>query len=81
MPATKPRMSRAFLAAFGGRVRHARECNRLTVRSLAAVLGVSAPAVVRVECGLNCFTADRLEPLARVLGVTVGWLVTGQEEH
>jgi transcriptional regulator with XRE-family HTH domain len=81
MPATKPCMGRAFLAAFGGRVRHARLGNGLTLRALARRLGVSHVAVARVECGLNCFTADRLEPLARVLGVTVGWLVTGQEEH
>lgn len=62
----------------GGRVRWARQCSGWTQAQLAERLGVSRVRVVQWEgSDEGRYSAHRAVELARTLGVTVGWLLTG----
>lgn len=64
---------------FGKRLRRARKDARLTGPELAKRLDVSAQTVSEWERGLYLPAADRLAAIARLVGVKVDWLLTGQD--
>ena len=69
----------AMARALGQRIQAARARKRLTQAGLAEQLGVTDNAVTQWETGRATPRAERLEAIARTLGVMVSWLVTGEE--
>ncbi|GAA0193822.1 hypothetical protein GCM10008944_08340 [Cytobacillus oceanisediminis] len=65
--------------ALGGRIRHARNARRVTLRELAAELGVSPATMSAVENGRTSVSAVRLTEIAALLDVPVDRLLTGDE--
>src|SRR5690625_4730658 len=63
--------------SIGRRIAEAREEKGLTQEELAAMLGISAGTLSRNELDKARPRAERLEQLAKVLDVSVGWLLTG----
>lgn len=65
-------------ATFGDRLAGAREAAGLTPRQLAKSLGVKTTTLQAWENDLSEPRANRLQMLAGMLGVSLGWLITGQ---
>ncbi|MEP4197541.1 MAG: helix-turn-helix transcriptional regulator [Aliishimia sp.] len=68
------------VATFGDRLAAAREQTNLTQAALAKRLGVKASTVRKWEDDLAEPRANRLSMLAGLLGVSMGWLITGVGE-
>lgn len=82
MPKQKPKKS-AVLAQnkrHGQRIRARREQLGLDVSELAALLGVSQPAVSQWEIGTTQPRRDKLVKLAEVLRVPVTWILSDNEQ-
>jgi transcriptional regulator with XRE-family HTH domain len=62
----------------GGRISLARDAAAMTVEQTAAVLGVEATTWSNWENDRAAPRANRLDMLAGVLQVSVGWLLAGQ---
>jgi class 3 adenylate cyclase len=69
-----------LLDELGGRVRAQREKLHLKQQDIASALQVSPQAVSKWERGENGPDLSTLEPLSRLLGVTVDWLL-GVDRH
>ena len=67
------------LSELGSRIRTCREKCRLTQAQLANTLLISPQAVSKWERGDNAPDIALIVPLARVLGVDVQWLLSGEE--
>jgi len=67
------------LKHLGNRIRARREKLGLKQQDLANSLGISPQAVSKWERGENAPDVAVLTPLARLLGVSVDWLLSGQE--
>lgn len=67
------------LKHLGKRIRTRREKLGLKQQDLANSLGISPQAVSKWERGENAPDVTVLVPLARLLGVSVDWLLSGQE--
>lgn len=65
------------VATFGDRLAAAREQANLNQAGLAKRLGVKASTVRRWEDDLAEPRANRLSMLAGILGVSMGWLISG----
>ena len=65
------------VATFGDRLAAAREQANLSQAALAKRLGVKASTVRRWEDDLAEPRANRLSMLAGLLGVSMGWLISG----
>lgn len=63
----------------GGRIGRLRKQKKLTQEYLAQQLGVSRQAVSKWETDQTLPDTANLMGLARLLGCTVGWLLTGEE--
>lgn len=63
---------------FGLRLRVARDVAGLTQTQVAAALGIASTAVARYEQDADMPRDARARDLARVVGVTVGWLRFGE---
>lgn len=65
-------------ATLGERIRQARESAGLSQSALSRLAGISGPAMVELENGLNTKpTASIVTALARALGVTRDWILLG----
>lgn len=56
------------------RVRFAREIAGLSQAQVADALGIHRPSVSEIEAGRRRVSADELVTLARLFGVSIGWL-------
>ncbi|MDO6727360.1 MAG: helix-turn-helix domain-containing protein [Cognatishimia sp.] len=65
-------------ATFGDRLAGARESAGLTQKALAKNLGVKTATLVAWENDLSEPRANRLQMLSGILGVSLGWLLTGE---
>lgn len=68
------------VATFGDRLAAAREQANLSQAALAKRLGVKTGTVRKWEDDLAEPRANRLSMLAGILGVSMGWLITGTGE-
>jgi transcriptional regulator with XRE-family HTH domain len=69
----------AFTGPRPNRIRHARRLARLTQAKLAEAIGVGASAVAQWELPNGTSpTAEHLERIATVCGVSFEWLATGR---
>jgi transcriptional regulator with XRE-family HTH domain len=59
------------------RLREAREAAGLSQGQVAKKLDLHRPTVTEMEAGRRKVTAEELEQLAGIYGVTVDWLLTG----
>ena len=64
-------------ATFGDRLAGAREAGGLSQKDLAKSLGVKFATLVSWENDMGEPRANRLQMLAGMLGVSLGWLMTG----
>lgn len=62
----------------GGRIAHAREAMGLSAAQLARRLGIKTPTLAMWESDRAEPRANRLIMLAGLLGVSPGWLLTGE---
>ncbi len=67
------------LAELGARIRSQREKCRLTQAQLANSLMITAQAVSKWERGDNAPDIIQLKPLAQLLGVSIDWILSGQD--
>jgi len=69
------------LDSLGNRLQHLRkEVHRLTLEQLARQTGISRANLSRIEKGEVSPTADTLITLANFFGVSLDWLVLGEEK-
>jgi transcriptional regulator with XRE-family HTH domain len=68
----------SFGAALGARIRQARQARGLAQEDLGQLVGVRGLTISRAELGKTTPNARVLDALARQLGVSVDWLLTGQ---
>jgi transcriptional regulator with XRE-family HTH domain len=74
-----PIREHAFTGPRPNRIRHARRLARLTQAKLAEEIGVGASAVAQWELPTGTSpTAEHLERIATVCGVSFEWLATGR---
>ena len=66
---------------FGERLRSAREKAHLTQAELAGEVGIAQPQISRWEAGRTPMAGDDLVRVARALGVSLDWLIGGDEEN
>ena len=71
--------SRIARMAFGLRLRMARQAKGMTAEKLAFALGVNPPCVHWWEHGRNYPMTERLIEMAKLLDVSIDWLV-GRED-
>lgn len=64
---------------FGTRVKRLRLARGLTVEEVAAQMDVSLDAIRRVENNTHLMRTWRLPMLARILGVSTDYMLTGHE--
>lgn len=77
---TVPYMATAVpITAMGRRIRRARLRAGISQQEVADAIGVGVTSVSRWEVGTRVPSAVRLAKLARVLGVSVDFLLDGQE--
>jgi transcriptional regulator with XRE-family HTH domain len=69
------------LGKLGARIKHLREKRRLRQADVASALRLSAQAVSKWERGENAPDIGLLVALSRLLGVSIGWLLTGSEQE
>ncbi|WP_194094200.1 helix-turn-helix domain-containing protein [Marivivens aquimaris] len=67
-------------ATFGDRLAGAREAAGLTQEGLSEKLGVELETVIEWEDDLREPRANRVQTLSGMLGVSIGWLLTGEGE-
>ncbi len=67
------------LDTIGNRLRHMRTKRGWTIYDVEHFAGIPAPTLAEYERDLSIVPADRLPVLARLLSVSVEWLVTGKE--
>ena len=65
--------------AVGRRIALARTKVEHTQETLAKVMGVSSAAIAQYETGTTGLTAKRIDQLVRTLGVSMAWLLTGDD--
>lgn len=68
------------LATVASRVRYARELAGLSQRQLSVAAGLSHSTVNRVEAEADDSRLGTLEAIARALGVSRDWILTGLGE-
>jgi len=68
------------LSTLGQRIKKRREKNRLTQAQLANSLQITAQSVSKWERGENAPDIAILKPLAEVLGTSIDWILTGDED-
>jgi transcriptional regulator with XRE-family HTH domain len=78
-PKPDPRPLNPKALALGRRIALAREQKGYTQAEVGSILGVSDNAVTQYETGRSIPRARRMPKLAEFLGVTVEWLLTGNE--
>jgi len=66
------------IATLGDRLNAGREDAGLSQKQLAEMIGVKTSVIKGWENDTNEPRANRLQMLAGVLGVSVGWLITGE---
>lgn len=66
-------------AAIAARLKAAREQAGLTQGQVAKLLGLHRPSVSEMEAGRRGVSADELATLADTYGVSVPWLLDGEE--
>lgn len=79
MTITTPGCTFMDMKDIGERITAARESARLNQSELARQMGVSPQAVQKWEAGETVPRGQRIERLASVLGVAVGYLMSGDE--
>ena len=62
-----------------GRMRVARENAGLSQGQVARLLGVHRPTISQIEAGQRRVSADELPKLAKLYGVSVGWLTCEED--
>ena len=67
------------MEAFGERLRRLRLARNISVEQVAHAIGVTHSIVRRAENGEHQVRAHRLPTLARLLGCTTDYLLTGRE--
>jgi transcriptional regulator with XRE-family HTH domain len=75
------RGSPEFRRALGARLRSARKAANLTLKELAARLGVRPSTLVSWESGQRQPSPEQLAALAQACGSDVGWLVSGRSRE
>jgi transcriptional regulator with XRE-family HTH domain len=65
--------------ALGKRIREARHASGLSVQEVVDAADVSKNHLVGLERGLSMPTHPTLRRIARVLGVSSNWLLTGEK--
>lgn len=73
------RGSAEFRRALGARLRSARKAANLTLKELAARVGVRPGTVVSWESGQRQPSVEQLAAVARACGADVSWLVLGRD--
>jgi len=71
--------ARTCQGTLSGRLRLAREQAGLSQGQVARMLGLHRPSVSEIEAGRRKVSADELVALARIYGVSAGWLA-GEED-
>ncbi len=64
-------------ATFGDRLAGAREAAGLTQKTLASKLGVKLETLIDWEDDIKEPRANRVQMVSGILGVSIGWLLTG----
>lgn len=67
-----------MIQSLGTRVREARKARNLTQEDLAHLAGVRAGTIFRTEAEASAPRIESLAAIARALGVTTDWLLTGE---
>ena len=67
-------------AAFGARLRLAREQAGLSQGQVAKLLHLHRPSITEAEAGRRRVTAEELVEFARIYGVSISWLAGVQAE-
>ncbi len=67
------------METFGERLKRLRKDRGLSVQKVADRLQVTHSIIDRAEHDEHMIRAKRLEPLARLLGVSIDYLLTGRE--
>ena len=84
MPASRPRKHRTQTmpaSEVGLRLREARKAAGLTLRELAARVGIANYQTIdNIERGRQRASVDQIESLARALGVSASWMAFGTRE-
>lgn len=75
----RERPSEQFLAGIGRRLRAAREDRRLSLDDLASLTDQSKTGLWQIEKGRTEPGAGTLARLSKALGVSIDWLVLGEE--
>lgn len=70
----------ADTATFGDRLAAARESVSMTQKDLAKKLGIKLGTLRNWEDDLNEPRANKLQMVSGILGVSMGWLLTGEGE-
>lgn len=70
MGMTRPRENPGIWREVGGRIRHFRRSQGMSVATLADRVGVNPPQIVRIEAGLVGTTLERLHLIANALNVS-----------
>ena len=65
--------------AVGKRIAQARTKAEHTQETLAKMMGVSGALVAQYETGVTGLTTKRVDQLVGLLGITMSWLLTGDE--
>ena len=66
-------------AELGPRLRAARNAAAMTEQTLARLIGVKAATISSWEQGRVAPRANRLQMIASVLNVSIGWLLNGED--
>jgi transcriptional regulator with XRE-family HTH domain len=67
------------LGKLGQRIKQKREKRKLSQSDIAKALGLSAQAVSKWERGENAPDIVVLSPLSRLLGISIEWILTGNQ--
>lgn len=73
--------SYVYSDTFGGRLAQRRDALRLSQTELARQVGASRRSVANWEADSHMPHRMFMEPIARALGVTVAWLVDGDDQR
>lgn len=64
----------------GSRIRHYRKGNKLKVKELADIIGISQGTLSNIETGETKPSADTLTSIIRNTNIAAHWLLTGEEK-
>lgn len=67
--------------ALASRLRIAREQAGLSQGQVAKMLGLHRPSVTEIEMGRRRVTAKELATMAKLYGVSISWLTSGESEE